>query len=114
MNTKLFKNIIAITLVSAALTANADEWTGRDKELHFLGGAAVAAVVTTATRNEWTGFAAGTAVGLAKEIYDSTGRGEVSGKDFVVNALGAFVGAKFTGWVITRDSITYTVRINIF
>jgi uncharacterized protein YfiM (DUF2279 family) len=92
----------------------ADEWTGKDKQLHFVGGAAIAAAVTAATRDEWAGFAAGTASGLLKEVYDSTGRGQVSGKDFAVTALGALIGAKGAGWVITRNSVVYTRRINIF
>jgi uncharacterized protein YfiM (DUF2279 family) len=108
------KHIIALTLALAATTAHADEWTGKDKQLHFVGGAAIAAAVTAATRDEWAGFAAGTASGLLKEVYDATGRGQVSGKDFAVTMLGAYVGAKGTGWVITRNSVVYTRRINIF
>jgi uncharacterized protein YfiM (DUF2279 family) len=108
------KNIIALSIAFAVTTAQADEWTGPDKTIHFVGGAAIAAAVTAATRDEWKGFAAGTALGLAKEAYDATGRGQVSGKDFVVTMLGAYVGAKGTGWVITRNSVVYTRRINIF
>jgi uncharacterized protein YfiM (DUF2279 family) len=102
--------IIAAAIAAACLPAVADEWTGRDKDLHFAGGAAVAAAVTLATRDRDAGFWAGTAVGLAKEVYDSTGRGQVSGKDFVVTALGAYVGSRAAGWVITPRSVTYTMK----
>jgi uncharacterized protein YfiM (DUF2279 family) len=104
--------LIAMALLSTA--AHADEWHGRDKQLHFIGGVAVAAAVTAATGDEWKGFLASTAVGIAKEVYDSTGRGHVSAKDAAMTALGALLGAKFTGWALSPDRITYTRRINIF
>lgn len=104
--------LLALSLLCTA--AHADEWTGKDKQLHFVGGVAVAAAVTAATGDEWKGFIASTAVGFAKEVYDSTGRGQVSGKDFAVTALGAFVGAKFTGWALGPNYVKYTVKMNIF
>jgi len=107
------KVLLALSACFATAT-HAEDWTGRDKQLHFIGGAVIAAAVTAATRDEWAGFAAGTTAGLVKEVYDSTGRGQVSGKDFVVTALGAYVGAKSAGWVITRNSVLYTRRLNIF
>lgn len=94
--------------------AFADEWHGKDKQIHLVGGAAVAAAVTAATGNEWHGFLAGTASGLVKEVYDSTGRGQVSGKDFAVTALGALIGARGTGWALGPNRVTYTIRMNIF
>ena len=102
--------IIAATIAVACFPALADEWTGRDKSLHFAGGAAVAAAVTLATRDRDAGFWAGAASGLLKEVYDSTGRGHVSGKDFIVTALGAYVGSRAAGWVITPRSVTYTMQ----
>lgn len=104
--------LLALALLSTA--AHADEWTGKDKQLHFIGGVAVAAAVTAATGDEWKGFLASTAVGIAKEVYDSTGRGHVSAKDAAVTAIGAMVGAKFTGWMLSGNRLTYTRRINIF
>lgn len=108
------KHIIALALALAATTTQADQWTGPDKTLHLVGGAAIAAAVTAGTRNEWHGFLAGTASGLLKEVYDSTGRGHVSAKDAAVTALGALLGAKFTGWALTPNGFTFTRRINIF
>lgn len=54
--------------------AHADEWTGQDKTLHFLGGAAVGAAVTIATNRRDYGLAAGISVGLVKELYDAQHR----------------------------------------
>ena len=104
--------LLALALLSTA--AHADEWHGKDKQLHLVGGAAIAAAVTAGTRNEWHGFLAGTASGLLKEVYDSTGRGHVSAKDAAVTALGALLGAKFTGWALTPNGFTFDRRINIF
>lgn len=115
LNRLEIKLLAACVLYAAVVScAYADEWTGRDKEIHFVGGAAVAAAVTAATGNEWHGFLAGTGAGLAKEVYDSTGRGQVSGKDFVVTALGALVGARLTGWTLGPNRVTYTITMNIF
>lgn len=96
------------------MPAMADEWTGRDKQLHFVGGAAIAAAVTAATHDEWLGFAAGTAVGIAKEIADEQRYGGASGKDAAVTALGALVGARFMGWALTKNGVTFTRTINVF
>lgn len=108
------RTLVAAALACIAFSAHADEWTGRDKNLHFAGGAAIATAVTAATGNEWHGFLAGTAAGLAKEVHDATGRGQVSGKDFAVTALGAFAGAKITGLALGKNRVTYTINMNIF
>lgn len=104
--------LLALALLCAP--AIAEDWTGKDKQLHLAGGIAVAAAVTAATGDEWKGFLASTAVGVAKEVYDSTGRGHVSAKDAAVTAIGALIGAKFTGWALSGNRLTYTRRINIF
>ena len=108
------KRTVAVLAIVTAASAQADEWTGKDKQLHLIGGAAIAAAVTAGTGNELHGFLAGTASGLLKEVYDSTGRGQVSGKDFAVTALGALLGAKATGWAIGPNRITYSINLNIF
>lgn len=101
-----------LTLCTALLctTAAADEWTGRDKELHFAGGAAIAAAVTLATADQNTGFLVGVGVGVAKEVYDATGHGTPSGKDLIVTILGAYIGSRAAGWVITPRSVSYNWR----
>lgn len=98
--------LIAIAMLPSL--ACADEWTGRDKNLHFVVGAAVGGAVTIATDRPAYGIAAGVAVGLAKELYDSRHRAThtPSTKDFAVTALGAVAGA-YTGLVIRRQFIGY-------
>ena len=98
--------LIAIAMLPSLVCA--DEWTGRDKSLHFAVGAAVGGAVTIATDRRDYGIVAGVAVGLAKELYDSRHRAThtPSAKDFAVTALGAVAGS-YTGLVIRRQFIGY-------
>lgn len=98
--------LIAIAMLPSL--AYAESWTGRDKSLHFAVGAAVGGAVTLATDRRDYGIAAGVAVGLAKELYDSQHRAThtPSAKDFAVTALGAVAGS-YTGLVIRRQFIGY-------
>jgi len=112
MNAAPLSYLLALSIVATA--AQAEPWSGADKELHFVGGATVSAAVSAATRNEWAGFAAGVAVGVAKEAYDERKYGGASAKDAIVTALGALLGAKASGWALTPSGFTFTHRINIF
>lgn len=107
----MIKSILYIILWIPFL-AQADEWTGPDKTLHFLGGAAIGAAVTLATDKPMYGIAAGAAVGLAKEIYDSQNRDKhtPSTKDLVVTVIGAAVGSYATHLVIRKNFVGY--RLN--
>jgi uncharacterized protein YfiM (DUF2279 family) len=102
--------IIAAALAASSATALADEWTGTDKNLHFVVGTMAGAFVTAGTGNELHGLAAAAALGLAKEIYDEKRYGGASGKDFVITVLGGLVGAKFAGWAIEPNRVTYTIK----
>jgi uncharacterized protein YfiM (DUF2279 family) len=103
------KKIIIAAIAALTSMAHADEWTGRDKSLHFIAGAAVGAAVTVATERRDYGIAAGVAVGLAKEIYDSQHRDRhtPSVKDFAVTAAGAVVGAYVVGLIVGPRFIGY-------
>jgi putative flippase GtrA len=72
-----------------------DAWTGKDKQLHFLGCALVAFLVAIFTSNIFLGFVAGSAVALVKDlIYDLLlGKGTASLQDIVVSLVGSVVGA---------------------
>ncbi|MGQ3051112.1 MAG: hypothetical protein ACT6S0_04950 [Roseateles sp.] len=102
------KILLAAALVVACSFASAierkcrtdDLWRGPDKTKHMLGGAAIASAVTLATKEPHWGFAAGLAVGAAKEIWDRRGSGTCSFQDFAVTAGGAAAGAYGTAWLI--------------
>jgi hypothetical protein len=97
--TTMPKTRITATLIAASLgafgahSARADEWTGEDKKLHAIGGGAIALAMTAQTGSSLKGFAWGCGAGVAKEAFDATGQGQVSGKDLVVTCLAAAAGA---------------------
>lgn len=98
----MIKSILCGLLLTPFL-AQADEWTGRDKTLHFLGGAAIGAAVTIATNRQDYGLAAGVGIGLLKEVYDSQHRDKhtPSTKDLIATVAGAAVGS-YASWLIIR------------
>ncbi len=100
------KSLIVLILFAAS-TANADPWTGHDKELHAIGGAAIGSLATLATGSVGYGCAAATGIGLAKEIYDSQHKSThtVSAKDFAVTAISGCLAAAGVSWVITPKNM---------
>jgi uncharacterized protein YfiM (DUF2279 family) len=93
------RTLIAAALIAASLTASAgctsgkDSYKGEDKAIHFVSGGLIAFGTTLGTKSPWVGFAAGSAVGLLKELDDRSGSGQCSGKDLGVTVLGAALGA---------------------
>jgi uncharacterized protein YfiM (DUF2279 family) len=86
---KVKKILMMAALVAASFSAQADEWHGRDKQLHAIGGAIVAGSVHQLTDSRWAGFAASLAVGIGKELVDMRMPGHTpSLKDAVVTAMG--------------------------
>jgi uncharacterized protein YfiM (DUF2279 family) len=106
----MIKSILCGLLLTP-IFAHADSWTGPDKTLHFAGGAVVGAAVTLATDKPLYGIAAGAAVGLAKELYDSQHRDKhtPSSKDFAVTVAGAVVGS-YSGLIIRRNFIGFQTK----
>ncbi len=109
----------AILLTGAAQDALAqcgldDRWAGQDKRWHFGAGVGVAAAVTAYTDNPWAGFYAGAAVGVAKEAYDTMGKGRCSIPDLLITVAGASLGAYTTHIVISHSKgqtmISYTMN----
>jgi putative lipoprotein len=95
------KTAIAIAL-AAALSAQADEWTGPDKVQHAVMGTAIGAVTTAATESKALGFGAGCLAGLAKELSDGrTGGTGFSAKDLTVTCAGALVGIFLGEWMLS-------------
>jgi putative lipoprotein len=84
----------------AASPAHADDWFGQDKALHFgfsaviAGGAYAGSALVFDTRppRVITGASVAIAAGAAKELYDMTGRGDPSWKDFTWDVIGTAVG----------------------
>lgn len=99
--------VVSLTTLSLLMlmpaSARADErdpWLGRDKALHFSASAVIAggayggsALFTDdrATRAA-LGVGVGLAAGIAKEVYDMTGRGDPSWRDLTWDAIGVTMG----------------------
>ena len=89
---------LSILLSCSAVSAKCltdDNWTGKDKQLHFAGGAMAGAFLTVVTKDPWNGFYAGSALAILGE----TG-GVCSVQDMVVGIAGAALGAYTAGKVL--------------
>jgi putative lipoprotein len=89
------------TLLVAMQLAAVDPWLGRDKALHFgvsyaLAGASYGAG-TLLTDDRGMRFVVALTVplaaGVAKELYDATGRGQPSFRDLAWDGIGTLTGA---------------------
>jgi len=98
-------------LMGSCDQARADEWTGRDKRLHALGGAMVAGSTAQLTGSRWQGFLAGSAVAIGKEIADMHMPGHTpSVKDAVVTLAGAALAVSSPGLNIGPGWISYRME----
>lgn len=71
-----------------------DEWTGPDKNKHFIGCAGIAVTLGLVSGWALAGFVAGCVVGAAVEVYDRvSGKGTSSFQDLVVSCAGSALGA---------------------
>ena len=102
--------VMAFMLLITPCVSQADEWTGQDKALHFGAGLVIASVVSIAAENEATGFWTAVAVGASKELWDSKQPDhEASFKDFAWSAVGAYLGARWGAWSLSRTNKTTVV-----
>ena len=66
-----------------------------DKRLHLQGGALVSGITYAATGDPEKAILAAVIVGLGKELYDSTGRGNVEAGDVVATVIGGVLTVIF-------------------
>lgn len=98
----LLAALLGAALVAPARSHAADDdpWFGHDKRLHFEASASLAllgyggASLVTDDRGKRAGFATAFAldVGIAKEIWDSTGHGDASLRDLTWDVVGVAAG----------------------
>ena len=99
---------IASGALSAVGDARADEWTGRDKNLHALGGAMVASSVQQITGSRGLALAAGGIVAVGKELADMRMPGHTpSHKDAIVTFAGSLIATSVPGLSIGPGWIAY-------
>lgn len=85
--------LVAVSGLAGAKCNSADKWSGGDKGVHFVAGAAVAAFVGATTEDPWQGFLWGAGASAAKELLDSTGVGACTKQDLAFGLAGAAAGA---------------------
>lgn len=101
--------VCAAAVVSPKTALAEDEWFGSDKALHFglsaalAGGgyAAAALVFDRPWQRAATGAAFALTLGAGKELYDLSGHGDASWKDFTWDVAGTAVG---TGVALLIDA----------
>ena len=99
------RNFLLVASLVCCGAAQADSWTGRDKTLHAIGGAAIGVAVTATTGVSKYGCVAATSVGVAKEIYD--GR-RFSVKDAIVTAAAGCIASKTTELIILPNRVIWS------
>ena len=108
---------LALLLSTPALGQSADPWFGRDKALHFglSAGLAGAGYVGGALvfEEDWAPLASGAglalSLGIAKELWDLSGRGTASFRDLAWDAAGTATGL-LTAWAIDRLLVRLGVK----
>ncbi len=99
--------------MSSGARADADPWWAYDKAEHLLVCTGISSVGTTLSlpwvQSRWVrlaiGFGAAVVVGAGKELWDLSGHGDPSWKDFTWDVIGAATGALLaTGieWIVER------------
>lgn len=97
----------ALFSASTARASDADPWFGRDKALHFsvsagLAGAGYGATAALSDDVRWrvpVGASVALGAGVAKELYDLTGRGDASWRDLTWDVIGTATGLGIA-WLI--------------
>ena len=92
--------VAALGVASPAAAADPDPWLGEDKALHFSGSAVAAGLgygvsslfVSPRWQRATIGATGALTLGIGKEIYDATGRGDPSFKDLAWDTVGTAVG----------------------
>ena len=106
--------LVVATFIKFAPDANAcvDNWNfAQDKQKHFAGSVAMAALANGITDDPWKAFGISVAIGAGKEIYDINHHGCASykdlGYDIMGSALGAYVGYKIKDWYFAPNRVVY-------
>ena len=111
------KALLALTVMVASMAAVAgpdgkcttsDPWRGPDKTKHAIGGAAIGAAVTYATKEPLYGSIAAVGAGFAKEALDRRSASHTcSFQDFAVTAAAGIAASYGTAWVLLpkRDGV---------
>jgi len=96
--------IKSLALSAALILPTSASALDPDKRLHLQGGALVSGVTYAATGDAEKAIWAAVAVGIGKELYDATGRGNVEAADAVATIIGGILT------VIVMDTAKKRIR----
>lgn len=103
--------IFAIIALSSSVHACSDSMKfTQDKQKHFAVSAAFGGIARSVTESNATAFGLALIPGVAKEVYDATGKGCTSINDMAWNAIGAAVGVYSTNWIIGPKRVVYRME----
>lgn len=103
--------IAAIIMMASSAHACSDSMRfTQDKQKHFAVSAALGVVARSVTDNKASAFGLALIPGIAKEAYDTTGKGCTSINDMAWNAIGAAVGVYSTNWIIGPKRVVYRME----
>ena len=103
--------LVSSLVCGSARASDGDDWFGRDKALHFgvsvmlaAGGyAASSEVLSTRSERALAGGAFSLTLGAGKELWDLSGHGDPSWRDFAWDVAGTAVGVALAA---TIDALT--------
>jgi putative lipoprotein len=92
--------VVGVSAPRAAWARDPDPWLGEDKLLHFSASAVAAGLgygvssvfVQPRTTRALIGATTALSLGIGKELYDATGRGDPSFRDLTWDVIGTAVG----------------------
>ena len=103
------KNILVIFLLTLSMlplpSFAQDSWTGQDKVDHAVVSAMFGGIAGASMDNKYVAFGVAMLPGIAKELYDMTGRGTPSWKDLAADAAGAAIGVYIGNCWLRKNSI---------
>ena len=103
--------ILAFLLISTSAHACKDSMQfTTDKQQHFATSAAFGMAARTVTSDNMAAIGLALIPGIAKEAYDSTGKGCPSFNDMAWNIIGATVGVYSANWVIGPQNVVFRMQ----
>lgn len=100
------KIVVAMFLTLCCASTFADSWTTQDKKEHAIVSAMFGTMAGTAIEDKYVAFGVAMLPGIAKELYDATGKGTPSWKDLGADAAGALLGVYIGNCWLRKNSIT--------
>lgn len=97
--------VVTMFLTLCCSSTFADSWTTQDKKEHAIVSAMFGTMAGAAIEDKYVAFGVAMLPGIAKELYDATGKGTPSWKDLGADIVGSYVGVVLGNCLIRNNSI---------